>query len=162
MLRLSLLLCAIFLLPLAPAMAQDTTPPIEQQMSTQEFKAAGLDKLTAAELASLNTWLKRAVATESGKAVAEIRREQEAGTSGFKTERSEAFEARLVGHFDGFKKGLDYTLDNGQVWQQVDATVMYGVKLDNPSVQLKPGAFGEIWYMRVDGRAVNAKVKRIK
>lgn len=162
MLRLSLFLCAIFLLPFAPAAAQDATPPIERQMSAQEFKAAGLDKLTAAELASLNTWLKRAVATESGKAVAEVRREQEAGTRGFKTERSEAFEARLVGHFDGFKKGLDYTLDNGQVWQQVDATVMYGVKLDNPSVQLKPGAFGEIWYMRVGGRAVNAKVKRIK
>lgn len=162
MLRLSLLLCATFMLSFAPAMAQEAIPPIEQEMSAQEFKAAGLDKLTAAELANLNSWLKRAVATQSGKAITAIRREQAAGTRGFHTERSEAFEARLVGHFDGFKKGLNFTLDNGQVWQQVDATVMYGVKLDNPSVQLKPGAFGEVWYMRVDGRAVNAKVKRIK
>ena len=30
---------------------------LQQQMSPTEFKAAGLDKLSAAELATLNRWL---------------------------------------------------------------------------------------------------------
>lgn len=162
MLRYFLALCAMFLLPIVPAIAQTTTSPIEQQMTSAEFEAAGLHKLSANELANLNTWLKRTVDTESRKAITEVKREQEAGNSGFKTERSQPFEATLVGSFDGFKRGLNFTLDNGQVWQQIDTTAMYGVKLENPRVQLKPGAFGDIWYIRVDGRAVNAKVKRIK
>ena len=48
------------------------------------------------------------------------------------------------------------------MWQQIDDAHMYGVKLDNPTVQLKPSVMGSTLYMRVDDRAVNAKVKRIK
>ena len=145
--------------------------PIQQQMTAEQFKAAGLDKLSAQELANLNAWLNRTVAQESEKAataaaavaVAEAKKEQSKRGGGmFGTGGGEAFEARLVGHFDGFERGKKYTLDNGQVWQQIDDAHMYGVKLDNPTVQLKPSVMGSTWYMRVDDRAVNAKVKRIK
>lgn len=141
--------------------------PIERQMSAEEFKAAGLDKLSADELARLNAWLNRAVVQESKKAaavaVAEARREDETRGGGLMNfGGGKAFEARMVGHFNGFERGRKYTLDNGQVWEQIDDARMYGVKLDNPSVQLKPSVMGSAWYMRVDGRAVNAKVKRVK
>lgn len=162
MLRCSLLLCAMFLLPLAPAAAQTSAPPIEQQMTPEEFKAAGLNKLSADELAGLNTWLKRTVASESGKAVAQARHAQQTSSEGRTSESNLPFEATLVGRFDGFRRGLKFTLDNGQVWQQIDTATMDGVKLENPRVKLKPGVFGSVWFMRVDGRAVNAKVKRIK
>ena len=38
-------------------------------MSADEFKAAGLDKLSAQELAALNDWLQRKVGQETAKAV---------------------------------------------------------------------------------------------
>ncbi|MBE2210661.1 MAG: hypothetical protein IAE66_03550 [Xanthomonadaceae bacterium] len=148
------------------AQQRDGTP-IEQQMTAEEFKAAGLDKLSAEELARLNGWLNRTVIQESRKAaavaVAEAKREEATqNKSMFGFGGGDAFEARMVGPFNGFERGKKYTLDNGQVWQQVDDARMYGVKLDNPTVQLKPSVIGNAWYMRVDDRAVNAKVKRIK
>lgn len=137
--------------------------PIERQMSADEFKAAGLGKLSAEELARLNVWLNRTVVQESKKAVAEAKREEATSNAGlFNLGGSDPFEAHLVGSFNGFERGKKYTLDNGQVWQQVDDATMYGVKLENPSVRLRPSVAGSTWYMRVDGRAVNAKVKRIK
>ncbi|MGY0505938.1 hypothetical protein [Luteimonas sp. e5] len=165
--RLSMLALPLIAALSLPALAQqdEARMPIEQQMSAEEFKAAGLDKLSPAELARLNAWLGRTVAAESQKAVAEARREETTrsarGGSLFGGGGT-AFEARLQGRFEGFGRGKRYTLDNGQVWEQIDDTTMYGVRLDNPSVQLKPSLIGSAWYMRVDGRAVNAKVKRIK
>ena len=43
---------------LSSSLAQDEGAGIEQQMTPSEFKAAGLEKLTPAELAKLNAWLK--------------------------------------------------------------------------------------------------------
>ena len=68
--RLSLLLTATLLL--APAFAAQAQRVVEgdlqQQMSTAEFKAAGLDKLSPDELAALNAWLQGKVrnATATG------------------------------------------------------------------------------------------------
>ena len=39
------------------SLAQDAAGGIEQQMTPSEFKAAGLEKLSPAELAKLNGWL---------------------------------------------------------------------------------------------------------
>ncbi len=156
------LLLPALLLASVPLHAQEREgTPIEQQMTREEFRNAGLEKLSAEELARLNAWLNRAVVQESRKAVAEARREDSSRGLGL-FNSGEAFEARLVGRFNGFEHGRTYTLDNGQVWQQTDNARMYGVKLDNPTVQLRPGLIGSSWFMRVDNRAVNAKVKRIK
>lgn len=154
----------VFLLASFHALAQQHDgAPIEKQMTAEEFTAAGLGKLSPDELARLNTWLNRTVMAETRKAVTESKREDETrGNRLLNIGGGDAFQARMVGHFDGFERGKKYTLDNGQVWQQIDDTRMYGVKLDNPTVQMKPSAFGNAWYMRVDERAVNAKVKRIK
>ncbi len=148
------------------AQQRDGTP-IERQMTAEEFNAAGLGKLSAEELARLNAWLNRTVVQESKKAaavaVADAKREDETrGDRLLKVGGGDPFEARMVGAFNGFERGKKYTLDNGQVWEQIDDARMYGVKLDNPTVQLKPSLFGNAWYMRVDRRAVNAKVKRVK
>lgn len=158
-------ICLLLASTMVFAQQRDGTP-IEQQMTAEEFKAAGLDKLSAAELARLNGWLNRTVVQESKKAaavaVAEAKRESASQGGIFGIGSGEAFQARLVGPFNGFERDRKYTLDNGQVWQQIDDATMYGVKLENPTVQLKPSVMGSAWYMRVDGRAVNAKVKRIK
>ncbi len=53
---------------LPSSLAQDEGAGIEQQMTPSEFKAAGLEKLTPAELAKLNGWLQgyREKAVKSG------------------------------------------------------------------------------------------------
>lgn len=186
-LRYSLLTLALFL-PLGAA-AQQAAPAtdLKQQMSPVEFKAAGLDKLSAGELAQLNAWLNHAVDTQSAAASAQARAEaeqaraeaeraraqvataREAGRKdvveanrGFLTFGSdEPIESSISGQFDGFGKGRKWTLANGQVWQQADAATLEGVHRTDPKVSIKPGMFGA-WYMRIEGFNTSASVKRIK
>ena len=58
-------LLALLLLWPGAAAAQEA---LQDKMTPAEFKAAGLDKLTPAELASLNAWLQGKVSEESRKA----------------------------------------------------------------------------------------------
>ena len=69
-LRVSLL--ATLLAFAAPAaFAQDADQrPIEQRMSAEEFAAAGLEKLSPAELAALNDWLRGTLKVETERAAA--------------------------------------------------------------------------------------------
>ena len=161
---------ALAILALAPmAWAQPSTAltaNIEQQMSADEFKAAGLDKLSAQELAALNAWLQHKVVQETTKAVEvakeEGRREvKEINRGFFDFGTSEAIESVLVGEFKGFAKGRKYTLENGQVWEQIEPASLDGVRRTNPKVSIKPGMFNN-WFMRIDGYNTAAKVRRIK
>jgi hypothetical protein len=163
-----ILLAALLALP-SLALAQQA-PPIEQAMSAEEFKAAGLDKLSAEELARLNTWLDRRVQQEATAAVAaateqareEGRREVVEKNRGFFHFGSdEPIAASIAGEFTGFGKGKRYRLDNGQVWEQTDATRLEGVRRSNPAVRIRPGMMG-VWYMRIDGYNTQAKVQRVE
>lgn len=161
---------ALAILALAPmAWAQSSAPltaNVEQQMSADEFKAAGLDKLSAQELAALNAWLQHKVAQETTKAV-EVAKEEgrkevkEINRGFFDFGSSEAIESVLVGEFNGFSKGRKYTLENGQVWEQIEPATLAGVRRTNPKVSIKPGMFNN-WFMRIDGYNTAAKVRRIK
>ena len=79
--RPRLLACAAVLLSLsAPALAQRVVEgDLQQQMSPSEFKAAGLDKLSAGELATLNRWLQGKVEAATNQAVAAAREEGRQG-----------------------------------------------------------------------------------
>jgi hypothetical protein len=164
----ALLLATLLALP-ALAVAQQA-PPLEQAMSSTEFKAAGLDKLSAEELARLNAWLDRRVQEQASAAVAaavEQAREEgrqevvEKNRGFFHFGSQEPIEASIVGEFAGFSSGRRYTLDNGQVWEQTDAATLAGVRKNNPRVRIKPGALGA-WWMRIDGYNKQAKVQRVE
>lgn len=191
-------------LALAMAMATTTAQAQEagtlrQQMSRAEFSAAGLDKLSARELAALETWLQRHGATmvaappqapaapvpaapavspaaSSAPAVvesAELERIREQAREEGRQEivqqnrgffdfgSNEPIESTIDGDFIGFGKGTQYTLANGQLWEQTDATRLHGAHLTNAEVSIKPGALG-VWYMRVKGFNTATKVRRIK
>lgn len=181
------LIAACLSLPL-PLLAQSAAAPadLKQQMSTTEFKAAGLDKLSAAELAALNAWLNRTVDTQSAaaeQARAEVQRARaeaeqakaeaasarEAGRKEVITENrgflsfgsDEPIVSTIAGEFRGFGKGQKYTLANGQVWEQVDAAQLAGVRRTDAEVTIKPGMLGA-WYMRIKGYNTAASVKRVK
>ena len=154
----------------ALASAQDA-PPIEQAMSAEEFKAAGLDKLSAGELARLNAWLNRRVAEQAEAAVAaaaEQAREEgrkeviEKNRGFFHFGKSEPIEAAIVGEFRGFGRGRTYVLDNGQEWKQLDDASLAGVWRTDPKVRIKPSVMGNAWYMQIEGYNTAAKVERVK
>ncbi len=165
---------AMILLALAPlAWAQQSAPltaNVEQQMSAEEFKAAGLEKLSDAELSALNAWLQRKVVQETTKAVEtavvtakeEGRKEVVEKSRGFfDFGTAEAIASTINGEFRGFAKGKKYTLANGQVWEQIEPASLAGVRKTDISVTIKPGMFNN-WFMRVDGYNTAAKVRRIK
>jgi hypothetical protein len=155
---IALLACAA---PLA--MAQTAQPAIQKQMTPEEFKAAGLDKLSADELAHLNAWLGRTIDTETAKAADVAKQKVEHENRGFFNFGSEEpINAHLSGEFRAFGKGRTYTLDNGQVWQQIDDAQLVVRPLANPEVNIKPALVGNSWYMAVGGYHTRAQVRRIK
>ncbi len=161
---------ALMLLALAPLAWGQQSPPlaanVEQQMSAEEFKAAGLDKLSAQELAALNAWLQHKVVQETTKAV-EVAKEEgrkevkETNRGFFDFGSAEAIESNIVGEFKGFANGKQYTLANGQVWEQIEPASLAGVRKTDPEVSIKPGMFNS-WFMKIKGYNTAAKVRRIK
>ncbi|WP_240318562.1 hypothetical protein [Lysobacter sp. TY2-98] len=138
-------------------------PPIQQQMSPEEFKAAGLDKLSPDELAHLNTWLGRTIETETAKAAAGAKKKVEDDNRGFFNFGStDPIKSAVTGEFRGFEQGRTYTLDNGQVWRQIDSATLAGVRLTHPNVTISPSVIGNAWYMAVQGYGTRAKVMRVK
>ncbi|HZH44740.1 MAG TPA: hypothetical protein VEY50_11725 [Lysobacter sp.] len=136
---------------------------IEQQMTPEQFKAAGLDKLSAEELANLNAWLNRTVETESAKAAALAEQKIKNDARGFFNFGSvEPIVSQLEGEFRGFAAGRSYTLANGQVWQQIDGATLSGVRLSAPKVRITPAIVGNTWYLAVDGYNTRARVVRTK
>jgi hypothetical protein len=143
-----------------PVSAQDA---IERAMSAEEFRAAGLHKLSAAELAKLNTWLNRTVETASAEAAKKAKKKVEDDNRGFLSFGStEPVVARLTGEFRGYARGREYKLDNGQVWKQVDEASLAGVRVDAPEVHISPSLVGNTWYMAIKGYNTRAKVQRVE
>lgn len=138
-------------------------PAIERQMTPEQFHAAGLDKLSAQELANLNAWLNKTLDAETTRAATRAKEKVEDENRGFFDFGSdEPIASRISGEFRGFGKNRLYTLDNGQQWRQTDAASLAGVRLDNPGVEITPSLVGNAWYMRVEGYNTRAKVERVK
>ena len=155
----TLLFGLLLLLPCA-ASAQDA---LQDKMTPAEFKAAGLDKLTPAELASLNAWLQGKVTEETRKAASEARKEVEQKNRGFfDFGSSEPIVSRLKGDFAGFGNGKRYLLENGQEWRQADNAKLHGVRKSNPEITIRPSLIGNAWYLTVDGYNTRTRVERIK
>ena len=153
---------------------QAGTGNLQEQMSAEQFRAAGLDKLTASELATLNAFLQGKLEKEieqaTAQAVAEVREQaREEGRQeviiknrGFLTFGSnEPITAVLPGEFRGFQKVRQYTLDNGQVWEQLDTATLVGVRRTDAKVRITPGLMN-VWYLQIEGANTRAKVQRIK
>jgi hypothetical protein len=129
---------------------------LQQRMSSDEFKAAGLDKLSPQELANLDNWL-----STNGKTTTKL--VDASGQPVFypaKTKRNR-IDAHIVGHFDGWHGSNQFTLDNGQAWEQVGADEPACQRSDNPAVKVKPSLMGN-WLMYVDGCNGDVHVKRVR
>ncbi|MEO7050905.1 MAG: hypothetical protein ABI128_04495 [Rhodanobacter sp.] len=152
------LLPFLLVLPLCglTALAQQPPTGLQQRMSSSEFKAAGLDKLSPQELQNLDSWLGTHRKT-SAKMV------DSSGDPVFyasKSKRQKIF-AHVKGHFNGWSGHDEYTLDNGQAWKQVGSDTVSCSTADNPSAKVKPSLMGD-WLMYVSGCNGSVHVKRIR
>lgn len=161
-----------------------------QTVRPEEFSAAGLAKLSPAELERLDTLVRAyrsqavavptsaasappAAAPSSGPhsaAVAEpAKKKSESGllakakvilTPGTQVEYS-TVESRIVGDFRGWQPRSTFTLENGQRWQVIAGSDSYvGPVMTNPAVKITPGMLGTFW-LNVEGVRQRVKVNLI-
>lgn len=156
MLRFAPLLIALLF---SSAAAADSFSSVEERMSAAEFKAAGLDKLSDAELRALNEWLRgeRAPAPAASPA-----NEDRRGLYTPSYSSGDKIISRIAGEFRGWRGSkTTFTLENGQVWQSTDPSATFSVKLDSPTVTISPGML-DAWFLKVDGYSSTVRVRRIK
>jgi hypothetical protein len=136
--------CVIFACT-APVHAarEETSDSIQQAMTPEEFKAAGLNKLSPEELQKLNAWLQgyREVAEKTAEKKATARAERS---------KLDMLVSRVDGTFNGLTGRTVIRLEDGTVWKQANADDRYRPKVtDHPAAVVIHGIFG--YKMQVEG-----------
>lgn len=149
---------------IAPALVgAQSFSTVEERMSAAEFREAGLDTLSDAQLQALNAWLQRK-GCDGDAAAAAIPAAPE-DTRGLRAEAADDdadIVSRLPGAFTGWRGGELIRLENGQVWRSIDSgSALRGVSLQNPQVTISRGVFGS-WWLKVDGYNTSVKVERVE
>lgn len=126
---------------------------LESELSAREFRRAGLDKLSAEELAFLNERLGRQAPTEQTFGQEQVEREST------RPQRGVAIESTIRGEFSGWRGKTMFVLENGQVWQQ-RVGGRYRYTADSPAVTISRERFGYYLVVNATGRKVG--VKRIR
>lgn len=162
----------LLLLSAAAVSAQSQSfSSLEERMSAQDFRAAGLDKLSPEELAALNSWIERSVRLADPAVAAAVAQGQAAGVAsapaetasqvGFESARRDEFSSRIQGTFNGWSGNTQFVLENGMVWEQAEDDRYAHKEVENPAVTITPGAFNA-WRLKVDGSNRTTLVKRIR
>jgi len=131
---------------------------VQELMTPDEFKAAGLDKLNEDELQHLDAWLqgyrqtteKRVSEQAEKKATEEIKK----ATEEAKARAPKVMVERVVSRVDGTLTGLTgrtvIKLEDGTVWKQANIDDRYQPQVtDHPMVLVSHSPFG--YKMRVEG-----------
>lgn len=132
---------------------------LEEQMTGKEYKAAGLNKLSAEELKNLNNWLHSNI---TGRTVAAyIDPNADEDIRGFKDKGDKTpIYSSIDGEFTGWRGKTKFKLANGQIWQQIGDDE-FRVKLSSPEISIQPAMF-DSWKMKVSGYNASIKVRRLK
>jgi hypothetical protein len=129
---------------------------LEERMSQSEFHAAGLDKLSPAELSALNEWMRAhnaaptIMVTPSGQPVFYA-----------KDSDRELIEDRINGSFSGWRGHSVFTLENGQEWTQAESGSSACGPIERPKVKIKPMLLGG-WMMYAESCSEGLRVTRTK
>jgi hypothetical protein len=116
---------------------------IQQIMTPDEFKAAGLNKLSADELAKLNAWL------QGYRQVTEQAAEKKATARASRT-KMDVLVSRVDGTFNGLTGRTIIRLEDGTVWKQANAEDRFRAKNpDHPAAVVIHGVFG--YKMQLEG-----------
>src|SRR5438477_970682 len=117
---------------------------LQDMMTAEEFKAAGLEKLSTEELKNLNAWL------QGFREVAETKAAEKATAKAEKKAKLEQTLSRVDGTFNGLTGRTITKLEAGTVWQQANIDDRYrGQVTDHPMAFVSRSPFG--WKMRIEG-----------
>src|SRR5437667_12744386 len=115
---------------------------IQEMMSPEEFKAAGLNKLSPEELQKLDAWL------QGYRETTEKKTEKKVKQSFFKF--GEPMLSRVDGSFGGLKGRTLIKLEDGTVWKQANIDDHYGPShIDHPGAEVVHTGLG--YKMRIQG-----------
>ena len=150
--------------PAKSSKAEATPKPaksLEETMRPEEFKAAGLDKLSEDEMQHLDAYLqgyresakKKATEQAQAKAQEEIKKATEKATEeANKTARTklDSLVSRVDGNIDGIKGSTVIRLEDGTVWKQANKDDHYRASItDHPAAVVLHTTFG--YKMRIEG-----------
>jgi hypothetical protein len=134
---------------------------VEETMRPEEFKAAGLDKLSEDELQHLDAWLKgyrqstqkKAAEKAQVQAQEEIKKATEKATEESKKTAMTRFDSsvsRVDGTIEGLKGHTIVRLEDGTVWKQANADDRFrATNQDHPAASVLRTSFG--YRMRIEG-----------
>ena len=126
----------------AGAANEEMSGSIQEMMTPEEFKAAGLNKLSQEELQKLDAWLQGYRQVTEKKATARAA----------KVERTkmDLLVSRVDGSFNGLTGRTVIRLEDGTVWKQANADDRFRPKVtDHPAAAVIHGIFG--YKMRIEG-----------
>jgi hypothetical protein len=127
----------------ARAAREKMSEDIQQIMTPEEFKAAGLNKLSPDELAKLNAWL------QGYRQITEQAAEKKATARASRT-KLDVLVSRVDGTFDGLTGRTIIRLEDGTVWKQANADDRFRPKNpDHPAAVVIHGVFG--YQMHIEG-----------
>lgn len=153
--------CALVSL-LACGTAWAQTPDLQSRLGADRFRALGLHKLDPEELAGLERWIDtQAPASAQLEQARDAGRREAERALAVQTAAPEAVDSTLVGSFQGFARGREYTLANGQVWRQVDNTQLSGVTAEAATAQIRPARLGG-WWLKINNYNTRARVERVR
>ena len=156
--RINLVVC-LFLVSSGFASAAEPEnsafPGVEKAMTPQQYEAAGLSKLDAAERAKLDEFIKNYV-TVSNEKVATTAVDKAVKEN--KVQPPEVIQSRIVGPFTGYTGRTTFTLENGQRWAQSQRDNAYFPKIDSPQVTIIKAGFGYRMYIAGAGAIRVTKV----
>lgn len=119
-------------------------------MTAQEFKAAGLDKLSAEELRHLNAWLQGDRQKVETKAAEKATQEATKKTASEVRSTMDSLLSRVDGTFTGLTGTTIIKLEDGTVWKQANRDDRYRAQItERPPVKVTHTTFG--YKMRVVG-----------
>ena len=128
------------------ALAQEKlTGSIKEMMTPEEFKAAGLNRLSSEELQKLDAWLQGY--RETTEKVTAKATEKKAARSFF---NREPIVSRVDGSFAGLRGRTLIKLEDGTVWKQANSDDHYGPSpIDHPGAAVISTGLG--YKMRIQG-----------
>jgi len=150
----TLVLAALMLAGTATVAADGSSfPGVEALMTAEEYRAAGMEKLSPAEREALNRWLIRYTAEDSQVILSTDEEVKQA------VEAQEVL-AVIQQPFKGWSGDTVFKLDNGQVWQQ-RRRGNYSYQGSNPQVRITKNFMG-FYTMEMVENGKSVQVKRLK
>jgi hypothetical protein len=141
-------LALIMMLATLPALSAGD-PNIRELMTTQEFAASGLSRLSNDEMDAINRWLARYTAQDAAEMLNSSPAVSEIESAGIKS--------KIDGEFSGWNGPTRFPLKNGQIWE-TRSTRRYNYSAVDPDVEITRNFLGIYRMLIVDtGRSINVR-----